>query len=196
MTLALALAITAGTEFDDTASAGGGAPGPLSGTVDYGDGTGTQVLAVGASGSLALAHTYAFPGSYQVTVRVTDAAGTVGQGMLTVVVSAGASGFGTGPDAFVTTLYRDGLARLPRADELHFWSGLLAVKIRPKAVARSIYKSSEHKTLVGRGSLSTLPFRLGYGEALRAASQAGGLGAGHTARIVPKLRAKGHLRPR
>ena len=54
-------------------------------TVDYGDGTGAQSLALGA-GSFSLAHTYADDGSYTVVVSVTDDGGAVGTGSLVVTV--------------------------------------------------------------------------------------------------------------
>jgi Tol biopolymer transport system component len=58
-----------------------------SATVDYGDGSGAQPLALDA-GSFALHYTYAAAGTYTVTVRVTDSSG--GTGSATTVVHAGA----------------------------------------------------------------------------------------------------------
>jgi len=62
-------------------------PGPDSwtATVDYGDGSGAQPLALNGK-SFSLSHTYAAPGSYTVTVTVTDDGGLSGTRTATVVV--------------------------------------------------------------------------------------------------------------
>gem|GEM_PF-419515 len=57
------------------------------GTVNYGDGTGDQPLALTAFRSFSLIHAYATPGTYSVVVTVVDDDGGVGQ--RTVVVSVG-----------------------------------------------------------------------------------------------------------
>jgi hypothetical protein len=57
-------------------------------TVDYGDGSGAHPLALRPDKTFALAHTYAAPGAFTVTVRVTDKDGGVGTGTLAVHVSA------------------------------------------------------------------------------------------------------------
>ena len=62
-------------------------PGPWSGTVDYGDGSGTQPLTIdGADQTFALGHTYGQPGQYLVTVRVTDQQGRAARAHFTVAV--------------------------------------------------------------------------------------------------------------
>lgn len=55
-------------------------------TVDYGDGTGLQTLALNANKTFVLDHLYA-PGAYELTVRVTDDAGATGSLVIHVVVS-------------------------------------------------------------------------------------------------------------
>jgi hypothetical protein len=66
--------------FQDT-SAGG----PYTATVNYGDGSGTQTLVPGAGNALSLSHAYAAPGTYPVTVSVSDQYG-IGSGTLSVTV--------------------------------------------------------------------------------------------------------------
>lgn len=55
-------------------------------TVDYGDGTGSQSLALSGT-SFSLAHTYATHGTYVVTVRVMDSGSAVGSAQATVTVN-------------------------------------------------------------------------------------------------------------
>jgi len=64
-------------------------------TVDYGDGTGLQPLALGPDKSFDLGHAYAAPGTYTVSVVVRDDDGGVGTD--TVVVTATGSGADTTP---------------------------------------------------------------------------------------------------
>ncbi len=56
-------------------------------TVDYGDGSGAQPLALNPDKTFALAHTYADDGTYTVTVRVDDGDGGVGTATLAVTVT-------------------------------------------------------------------------------------------------------------
>src|SRR5574341_789947 len=56
-----------------------------SGTVDFGDGSGVQALALDGQ-SFTLQHLYSAPGTYRVTVQVTDDGGAVGADSLTVTV--------------------------------------------------------------------------------------------------------------
>ncbi|HUF51754.1 MAG TPA: PKD domain-containing protein [Longimicrobiales bacterium] len=58
---------------------------PWTATVNYGDGSGTQALAL-AGWSMTLAHTYANPGVYTVRVTVTDAGGASSQSAAVVTV--------------------------------------------------------------------------------------------------------------
>lgn len=58
-----------------------------SATVDYGDGTGEQSLALNADKTFSLNHTYADNGSYSVVVKVKDIDGDVGEATAAVAVS-------------------------------------------------------------------------------------------------------------
>src|SRR5581483_12471170 len=55
-------------------------------TVDYGDGSGQQPLALNPDKTFSLSHTYADSGQYTVTVTVADSHGGVGSDTLTVTV--------------------------------------------------------------------------------------------------------------
>ncbi len=57
------------------------------GTVDYGDGSGPQPLALNPDGSFALGHTYVGDGVYSVTVTITDDDGGVGSDTAVVTVN-------------------------------------------------------------------------------------------------------------
>ncbi len=63
------------------------APDAWTATVDYGDGTGVQSLSLASDKTFRLEHRYADDGTFTVTVRVTDAAGTVGTDTLIVTVN-------------------------------------------------------------------------------------------------------------
>lgn len=79
--------INEGTSFSDTGSfSDAPTDGPWTATVDYGDGTGAQPLALGADGSFVLNHTYADNGSYTATVNVTGANGATGSASVGVSV--------------------------------------------------------------------------------------------------------------
>ncbi|HVX86712.1 MAG TPA: CARDB domain-containing protein [Phycisphaerae bacterium] len=75
-------------------------------TVDYGDGTGVHTLALNADNTFDLSHQYAAPGTYTITVRVTDNFGLTGVATEDVVVS-------TPPPAAeqITTLINNGAAQ-------------------------------------------------------------------------------------
>jgi hypothetical protein len=77
-------------------------PGPdtWTATVDYGDGSGEQTLALGADKTFALSHLYADNGTYTVTVKVRDDDGGEGIDNLTVTVNnvAPAPGITSWPD--------------------------------------------------------------------------------------------------
>jgi|GEM_PF-1273229 len=67
-------------------------------TVDYGDGSDTQALALDEDKNFALSHTYGESGSYTVTVTVTDDDGGVGIDTLTVAVANVAPSVDAGAD--------------------------------------------------------------------------------------------------
>jgi ELWxxDGT repeat protein len=71
---------TAGSFTDDVAS------GPWTATVDYGDGTGPQPLALGSNNTFNLQHTYEDDGSDAITVTVANALGRSGSATLPVTV--------------------------------------------------------------------------------------------------------------
>jgi len=71
------------------------------GTVDYGDGSGPQPLALNPDGSFALDHGYADDGVYNVTVAITDDDGGVGTDAAVVTVNNVAPIVEAGADQFV-----------------------------------------------------------------------------------------------
>jgi VCBS repeat-containing protein len=88
-------------------------------TVDYGDGSGVQSLALNADRTFALSHRYANDGSYTVTVRVTDDDGGVGSAVSIVSVSDVAPGVNPGGDVTINegdTLTAAGSFTDPGAD--------------------------------------------------------------------------------
>jgi hypothetical protein len=87
-------------------------------------------------------------------------------------VSPISSGFGTGRDAFVTTLYTEVLGRSPEPAGLSFWSGHLAARVKPKSVALAIWRSPEHRTLVNQHLAPPTTFQRSFADAIRAAHNA------------------------
>lgn len=79
---------TAGTAFTRSGSfTDPGAADSWTATVNYGDGSGDQVLALNADKTFALAHTYAAAGGYPVKITVTDAGGDPGTASFNVAVA-------------------------------------------------------------------------------------------------------------
>jgi len=68
-------------------------------TVNYGDGTGPQPLALNPDKTFALAHTYSTNGSFTVTVTVSDADGGSGSDTVAVLINNAAPIVDAGPDA-------------------------------------------------------------------------------------------------
>ena len=137
-------------------------------TVDYGDGTGLEPLALTPAETFSLSHSYNRPGTFTVTVAVKDPFGEVGTQKKTVVVVPFASGFGKGRDAFVTALYNKVLGRAPELAGLYFWSGLLARGIKPKTDAMGIWKSPEHQSLMSEHPAPHVRFARALADALAA----------------------------
>ena len=82
------------------------------GTVNYGDGTGVHALSLASNRTFQLSHIYRRPGTYVVTVQVTDADGGVGTARLRVVVPARAKS--NAPQAHLVDSADDGLTELAR----------------------------------------------------------------------------------
>jgi len=78
------------------------------------------------------------------------------------------SGFGSGRDAYVETLYEQILGRPPTQSELDYWSGVLASGVGPHQVARLLWNSPEHRTLVRLGEAPDIPKEKAYLDALAA----------------------------
>jgi PKD repeat protein len=82
-------------------------------TVDYGDGSGVQPLALSANKKFALNHIYADNGRYVVTVQVRDEAGVIGTGTVQVTARNVAPKVSAGRDATLTL--SGGIATFSRA---------------------------------------------------------------------------------
>ena len=76
----------AGSVFEETGLVSDVGDDPLSATVDYGDGTVVPLL-IGEDGTFSLAHTYADPGDYELSVAVADDGGGAASAILTLSVS-------------------------------------------------------------------------------------------------------------
>jgi PKD repeat protein len=72
-----------------------------SATVNYGDGSGQQSLALNANKTFSLNHAYAQDGLYTVTVTVTDSDGAAGSGTAVVTVNNVSPLVNAGPDAAI-----------------------------------------------------------------------------------------------
>ena len=148
---------------------------PWTAVVDYGDGQGPQPLILGLNKTFDLDHIYANPGSYVVTVVISDGFGGVGSAQITVLVIPGpippalplSSGFGAGRDAFVTSFYGEVLGEAPNQASLSFWSGLLLAGKTPLAVARRIWNSPDHRALEHEALAPAVSFGPAYRHALR-----------------------------
>jgi hypothetical protein len=87
-------------------------------------------------------------------------------------VSPMSSGYGSGHDAFVTTLYIEILARAPGPAGLSYWSRHLAHAAKPKTVALAIWRSREHRMLVNQHLAPPTTFHRSFADAIRAARDA------------------------
>jgi Putative Ig domain/PKD domain len=174
VTLGANVSIRQGTRFLRNGSFSTPTSGTFKGAVDYGDGTGLQPLIVSPSETLSLSHTYARSGAFTVTVDVMDTFGLVGTQTISVMVAPAlfVSGFGAGRDAFVVTLYREDLGRLPEPSGFRFWSRTLAWGVKPPTVARAIWRSREHRTLQRLHLAPSMSFPRSFSNAMKAGSQA------------------------
>jgi Domain of unknown function (DUF4214) len=104
--------------------------------------------------------------------------------------SASPSGFGKGPDAFVTTLYNEVLGRAPEPAGLFFWSKQLISNVPPKAVATSFLASRERSVLQSQHKAPPISLGHALSDASKAWKQATKLGATHpTGKAGTKLSA-------
>ena len=169
VTLGQVPTLAAGAPFPIAGAFTSPANGPFVATATYGDNSGLQTLPIGPGRTFRLSHVYARPGTYLVTAGVLDGNGMVGFQTITLTVTPPTpSGSGTGRDAFVTTLYVENLGRLPEPSGLRYWSGLLAVGVKPKTVARAIWGSPEHHFREARGLVHPISFARTLADALRA----------------------------
>jgi hypothetical protein len=165
--------LPAGTTFIQSGSIS--VPGLQSWTasVDYGDGSGFQPLALTPSGTFTLQHSYTSPGTFEVAVKAMNPSGAAVIQTLSVRVAAPLpSGFGAGRDAFVTTLYVEDLGRLPESSGLRSWSKLLASGAKPLSVALAIWTSPERLKLVNQCLAHRITFGKSYADALLAWKEA------------------------
>ena len=86
VTLGPASPVALGAKFLDSGTYSSNASGSFTATVDYGDGTDLQPLALGSPKSFRLNHVYARPGTFTVTVNVTDSFGVVGVQTISITV--------------------------------------------------------------------------------------------------------------
>jgi len=164
--------VPSGVVFSRTGSFSSTATGSFSAAVNYGDGGGLQPLALTTSNTFTLSHSYAQAGAFTITVAVTDPFGVVETQTLSVLVQPLVSGFGVGRDAFVISLYRDDLGRLPEPSGLRFWSRVLAARVKPKTVALAIWRSPEHRWVVNQHLVTPIRFRRTFVDAMLAGKKA------------------------
>jgi hypothetical protein len=72
------------------------------------------------------------------------------------------SGYGTGRDAFVESLYPQILGRNAQQNEVDYWSRALARGGPPEAVAQLIWNSREHRSLIRNHEAPGIPFTTAY----------------------------------
>jgi hypothetical protein len=139
-------------------------PAQFAATIQWGDGqTGTGTILPNGSGGFDVSgsHVYSKSGTYNLEVTVDDVTGRSAKAQSTLVVaSAGPSpsGYGNRPDAFVTTLYNEALARSPEPAGLSFWSKLLASKVKPRTIAASFWTSRERHSLQSQHEAPQISF--------------------------------------
>jgi hypothetical protein len=174
--VALGKPVTQGANLRDTGSVVANSVASTT-TVSYGDGTGVHPLRLSPGGTFQLAHTYTRAGTFIVTVTARNATGGVDTEKFTVRATAAplVSGFGASRDAFVTSLYRENLGRLPDLNSLKSLSRRLAAGASLRSVAMSVWGSPEHKALVNRGIVPPIKFQRTLADALRAGQRAGRL---------------------
>jgi hypothetical protein len=102
------LTVGQGVQFERTGSFEGPGSPAWTATVDYGDGTGPQPLALGPDNSFTLRHTYETAGAYSVNVTMDGGPGGVASDTFVVTARGPALGFTGGDDVLHLRLSADG----------------------------------------------------------------------------------------
>jgi hypothetical protein len=74
----------------------------------------------------------------------------------------------SGPQAFVTVLYRETLGREPDIAGLDYWTKEIARGLKPRVVARRFWDSKERQTLIRQHDAPRITMRKAQADALRA----------------------------
>ena len=177
--------LVAGQPFNLAGSFNSPSAGPFTATVDYGDRTNLEPLALSAARTFILRHVYVTAGLYRATIAIRDASGTVGTQTLVVTVTPSSPvGNGSGADGFVETLYKEQLGRRPEPLGLKYWTNLLAHRTSPRRVALSIWFSPEHRMGVRLHLVPQIPFGRTFADALRAGMEAAQAHHSHPAGVL------------
>jgi PKD repeat protein len=175
VTLGPDVTLNLGTPFTFTTTFTDPGPGPWLGTVDYGDGQGSQPLPLTLEHSLTLHHLYLTPGTYSVTVTITDDQGAVAQAHRVVTIVqpnraplARITGPATAPEGSLVTL--DGsLSSDPDGDALTYtWQPIagpalilnISNAVRPTFLAPAVPQGGATVTVqltVSDGTLTSAP---------------------------------------
>jgi hypothetical protein len=86
------------------------------------------------------------------------------------------SGFGSGRDAFVNSLYPAILGRVASQSELDYWAGILSSGKSPNVVATLLWRSQEHRAELRAHTSPGVPYNIAYRYSLFIGDQAGRLG--------------------
>jgi hypothetical protein len=97
------------------------------------------------------------------TVRPLVTQATYGVSAASAVVPP--SGYGSGRDAYVEALYPLILGRAASQSDVDYWARVLASGVYADTVARAIWNSQEHQSLVRSGDAPDIPLRIAYDRA-------------------------------
>jgi hypothetical protein len=106
-------------------------------TANYGDGTGTQPVSRNGN-TFTLDHGFAGPGTFTVTVYVTDSSGSTGAAQMTVTVATTSS-----QGLFVDDLFKQVLNRMPSAAEEANNASALMRGVPASTVVNAVWNSDE-----------------------------------------------------